>query len=101
MIKAPHSWGFLFIASHIHCLRHTFAVRRYLKTRDIYLVKQEMGHSSVTTTEIYAKFSLRRLEMDFLSLTESNNNRENRERGYDIGGYTKSVNPLSVSIVTT
>ena len=60
-----------------------------------------MGHSSVTTTEIYAKFSLRRLEMDFPSLTESNNNRENRERGYDIGGYTKSVNPLSASIVST
>ena len=29
-----------------------------------------MGHSSVTTTEIYAKFNLRRLEMDFPSLKE-------------------------------
>ena len=86
---------------HFHCLRHTFAVRRYLQTRDIYLVKQEMGHSSVTTTEVYAKFSLRRLEMDFPSLTKSNNNRENRERGYDIGGYTKSANPLNASIVST
>ena len=86
---------------HFHCLRHTFAVRRYLQTRDIYLVKQEMGHSSVTTTEIYAKFSLRRLEMDFPSLVKSNNSGENRERGYDIGGYTKSVNPLSASIVNT
>ena len=50
---------------HLHCLRHTFAVRRYLQTRDIYLVKQELGHSSVVTTEIYAKCSLRRLEADF------------------------------------
>ena len=64
---------------HFHCLRHTFAVRRYLQTRDIYLVKQEMGHSSVTTTEIYAKFSLRRLEMDFPSLVKSNNFREKRD----------------------
>ena len=63
---------------HFHCLRHTFAVRRYLQTRDIYQVKQEMGHSSVTTTEIYAKFSLRRLEMDFPSLVKSNNSREIR-----------------------
>ena len=86
---------------HFHCLRYTFAVRRYLQTRDIYLVKQEMGHSSVTTTEVYAKFSLRRLEMDFPSLVKSNNSGENRERGYDIGGYTKSVNPLSASIVNT
>ena len=29
-----------------------------------------MGHSSVTTTEIYAKFNLRRLEMDFPSLAD-------------------------------
>ena len=64
---------------HFHCLRHTFAVRRYLQTKDIYQVKQEMGHSSVTTTEIYAKFSLRRLEMDFPSLVESNKIGENRE----------------------
>ncbi len=57
-----------------------------------------MGHSSVTTTEVYAKFSLRRLEMDFPSLTESNNNRENRERGYDIGGYTSVAYSVSVVI---
>ena len=56
---------------HLHCLRHTFAVRRYLQTRDIYRVKQELGHASVVTTEIYAKFSLRRLEMDFPSLVNS------------------------------
>ncbi len=59
--------------------RHNFAVRRYLQSRDIYLVKQEMGHSSVTTTEIYAKFSLRRIEMDFPSLVKSNNSSANRE----------------------
>jgi site-specific recombinase XerD len=47
---------------HLHCLRHTFAVRQCLQTREIYLVKQELGHSSVVTTEIYAKFSLIRLE---------------------------------------
>ena len=86
---------------HFHCLRHTFAVRRYLQTRDIYLVKQEMGHSSVTTTEIYAKFSLRRLEMDFPSLTKSNNNREKRKSGHGFGGHKPSVNPLSESIVST
>jgi site-specific recombinase XerD len=56
---------------HLHCLRHTFAVRRYLQTRDIYLVKNELGHESVTTTEKYAKFSLRRLEADFPSLVNS------------------------------
>ena len=72
---------------HLHCLRHTFAVRRYLKTKDIYLVKQEMGHASVTTTEVYAQFSLRRLEMDFPSLVELTENGKNRELGYRNLGY--------------
>ena len=60
-----------------------------------------MGHSSVTTTEIYAKFSLRRLEMDFPSLVKSNNSGEKRENGHDFDGHKPSVNPLSASIVNT
>jgi len=59
------------INNHFHDLRHTFAVRRYLQTRDIYQVKKELGHTSVTTTEKYAKFSLRRLAHDFPSLSKS------------------------------
>ena len=51
-----------------------------------------MGHSSVTTTEIYAKFNLRRLEMEFLSLVISNNNDEKWELGYDNLGYTQNDN---------
>jgi len=52
---------------HFHHIRHTYAVRRYLEVRDIYKVAKELGHSSVTTTEIYAKFNLSRLEQDFPS----------------------------------
>ena len=51
-----------------HDLRHTFAVRMYLSTKDIYRVKELMGHSSVTTTEKYARFKMRRLASDFPSL---------------------------------
>jgi len=54
----------------LHCLRHTFAVRRYLETRDIYQVKTELGHSSVVTTEKYANFDIRKLEEDFPSLVD-------------------------------
>jgi len=71
---------------HLHCLRHTFAVRRYLQTRDIYLVKQEMGHASVKTTEKYAKFSLRRLEKDFPSIVESHKTSENTQIGTQFVG---------------
>ena len=51
----------------LHCLRHTYAVRQWIITNDIYEVKKLMGHTSVTTTEIYANFSLNRLKEDFPS----------------------------------
>ena len=86
---------------HFHCLRHTFAVRRYLQTRDIYQVKQEMGHSSVTTTEIYAKFNIRQLEMNFSSLVSIAQLGEIRERGHDFGGHKPSVNPLNASLMSS
>jgi len=54
-----------------HDLRHTFAVRRYLMTRDIYRVMKEMGHSKVTTTQIYADFELSRLEFDFPTIVNT------------------------------
>ena len=69
---------------HLNCLRHTFAVRRYLQTRDIYLVKKEMGHASVTTTEIYANFSMRRLQKDFPSLVKQVSNGEIPRVGHDL-----------------
>lgn len=54
-----------------HSLRHTFAVRTYLRTRDIYKVAKLLGHASVTTTEIYAKFNLKRLQQDFPDLVSA------------------------------
>ena len=84
---------------HLHCLRHTFAVRRYLLTRDIYLVKQEMGHASVKTTEVYAQFSLRRLEMDFPTLVENPKNGEISEKGHGFEGHTP-FNTVSKSMVS-
>lgn len=37
-----------------HALRHTFAVRLYQAKPDILLVKQQLGHRSVRSTEVYA-----------------------------------------------
>ena len=58
-----------------------------------------MSHSSVTTTEIYAKFNIRRLEMDFPSLVSIAQLGEIRERGHDLGGHKPSVNPLNASLI--
>ena len=51
-----------------HDLRHTFGVRTWLQTGDIYLVAQLMGHKSIATTQIYAKFFISRLQEDFPDL---------------------------------
>ena len=51
-----------------HDLRHTFGVRRYLETRDIYQVMKEMGHAKVSMTEKYADFEVTELRHDFPTL---------------------------------
>ena len=58
---------------HFHSLRDTFACRMYYKTKDIYKVKVLLGHSSVTTTEIYANFDLKLLKYDFTIASIENN----------------------------
>ncbi len=56
---------------HLHHLRHTAAVRTYLQSRDIYEVARKLGHASVTTSEIYARFNIKRLEQDFPDLVQN------------------------------
>jgi site-specific recombinase XerD len=50
---------------HFHSLRHTFAVRRLIQGTSIYELKLLMGHSSVTTTEVYSNMNLKRVAQDF------------------------------------
>jgi len=54
----------------LHSTRHTFAVTSLLKTNNIYLVKEELAHSSVTVTEGYTKHKRSRLSADFPDLME-------------------------------
>ena len=56
-----------------HDLRHTFGVRRYLMTRDIYQVMKEMGHAKVSMIEKYARFEINELSYDFPTLIEASN----------------------------
>lgn len=83
--KFRYACDTLGIDKHFNCLRHTFAVRLYLQTGDIYLVAKALGHSTVKTTEIYMKFDVRRLEQDFPSIIgvyKSNLKKQNRVKSY-------------------
>ena len=52
----------------LHSLRHTFALRTYLATRDIFMVQKLMGHTTITETSKYARFEVNRLTIDFPDL---------------------------------
>ena len=61
-------------SKHFHSLRHTFAVRRLLQGTSIYELKLMMGHSSVTTTEVYSRMNLKRVGQDFPTLLKNSQN---------------------------
>lgn len=41
-----------------HCFRHTYAVRTWAETGDIYMVKKLLGHSTMAVTEKYTQFPI-------------------------------------------
>ena len=55
-------------SQHLHNTRHTFAVREWLRTNNIYMVKEQLGHSSVTVSEGYMKHKRSRIAADHPSL---------------------------------
>ena len=82
---------------HFHNLRDTFAVIRYLETRDIYQVSKELGHTTVKVTEKYAKFRMSKLEQDFPSLGSGYNRKKVSNYGFrdtDI----RDTNQLSLTV---
>jgi integrase len=58
------------IDRHFHDLRHSYGVRTWLKTKDLFFVKKTMGHSTVSVTEKYCDFDFAELQRDFPELTK-------------------------------
>lgn len=52
----------------LHCARHSFAVMALNYGVPIESVSRILGHSNITTTQIYAKITTKKLNMDFLRL---------------------------------
>lgn len=47
----------------LHCLRHTFALRVYMRTNDVRLLQIALGHKSILNTMIYVDFMYSRNEL--------------------------------------
>ena len=58
------------ITKHItlHCARHSFAVLALNKGVPIESVSRMLGHTNITTTQIYAKITLQKLDADMTAL---------------------------------
>ena len=85
------------LTNKFHDLRHTFAVRRYLMTRDIYQVMRELGHTKVTTTQMYADFEdTVDIEKEFPSITKPSNESKFGKMDTDLMD-TNKVSSLYVS----
>lgn len=57
--------------SGVHILRHTFAKNMINKGLNITMVKELMGHSSITTTSIYTNPSKNEIEKSYMSVSNS------------------------------
>ncbi len=72
----------------IKSFRHTYGIKRVTMLGDIFQVAREMGHSSVTTTQLYLEFPEQRRLDDFPSLKEYIEKAENKpvlgDEGYDL-----------------
>ena len=56
-----------------HCARHTFAVLALNKGMPIESLSRMLGHTNITTTQIYAKITMQKLEEDMDRLAEQLN----------------------------
>jgi len=57
----------------LYDFRHYFATRLYAKTRDILLVKQQMGHKKIETTLVYTQLLNENGDEEYTSKTATNN----------------------------
>lgn len=55
----------------MHCARHSFAVLALNKGVPIETVSRILGHTNITTTQIYAKITMQKLENDLAAFEQS------------------------------
>ena len=68
LMRSVRKLGFTGKRLSLKSFRHTYAVKRITTTGNIYQVMREMGHTQVTTTQLYLEFPEQRRLDDFPSL---------------------------------
>ena len=77
-------------------MRHSFGARRIIETNgNIHLVRDEMGHSSVTVTERYTRLNRKRVMEDFPSLIDKLNSTINGIKDTIIKDTSQYLTPIN------
>lgn len=61
----------------MHCARHSFAVLAINKGMPIESISRILGHTNITTTQIYAKITMQKLQEDMVAFEKSLSNMNN------------------------
>jgi site-specific recombinase XerD len=68
-IRLYQIWDFYRpVEKKFHCLRHTFAIELYKKSRDIRLLQVALGHRNIANTMVYADYVFSQQELRKLIL---------------------------------
>ena len=77
-----------------HCLRHTFAVITYIKTRNIFEVSKAMYHKDISVTiKSYSQFKIDKIAKDFPSLIEKEDKKAKKVTNNIVTDSYEYINP--------
>ena len=82
-------------AIHFHSLRHSFASNLVQKGVSLYKIKELLGHSSISTTEIYSHLNLESLREAIKTLDDSPEHSNNSPISNNSGFISSERNSLS------
>lgn len=68
LVKRRAKTGAVIRSKNFHCLRHTYAIRLYQATKDIYLVQQALGHANISNTLVYMTVQFSRQDFKKMAL---------------------------------
>lgn len=84
----------------LHCARHTFAVMALNNGLPIESVSRILGHSNITTTQIYARVTMKKLNDDFMLLEQGLHGKLSQTTGNRLHFFIKKTMLLVLHLLT-